>query len=158
MDDAAPKPAPVGEAGRRVLAYALVAGCLLCVLLTIALISANLGALLSSSSGSALRLRQWLLTPGLFLLTMLLLAILVLAWTLRPTDRRRLRRLVERLYFVMAMTALVLLPSAVLGWIWASRLRPMPEAIATSLVEAVAQLLVLLLMWRNAFDAARLRA
>jgi len=157
MDDAAPKLQSAGEDSARLLARLLHMGCILCVLLVAAMLAANFGAVLSKDEDLVLLLRQWVLTPGLFMLNLLLLAVLIVAKLLRCGPTRRLVRLTERLYFVLAMAVLVLLPSAVLGWIWASRLQPMPEAIATSSVEAMAQLLVLLLMWRNALDAARLR-
>lgn len=158
MDDAAPKLQSAGESGVSLSTRLLHTGCILCALLVAAMLAANVGAVLSDDELKTLLLRQWVLTPGLFLLNLLLLAVLIVAKTLRPGGIRRLARLTERLYFVLAMTMLVLLPSAVLGWMWASRLQPIAGAIATSSVEAMAQLLVLLLMWRNALDAARIRA
>ncbi|MBN9427877.1 MAG: hypothetical protein J0H09_15345 [Burkholderiales bacterium] len=157
MDDAAPKLQSAGEAEVSLPTRLLHTGCILCALLMAAMLAANVGAVLTQDELKVLLLRQWVLTPGLFLLNLLLLAVLILAKTLRPSGIRRLTRLTERLYFVLAMTVLVLLPSAVLGWMWASRLQPVSGAVATSSVEALAQLMVLLLMWRNALDAARLR-
>lgn len=102
-------------------------------------------------------LRTGLLGSGMTLLALALAASAFAASRLSDgTGSGDLRRLRERLYFVLVACVLVLLPSALLGLRWAAAAHPVTGAGVMGGVEVLAQAMVALLLARNARDALRL--
>lgn len=148
--------------GFRASVSLLQAFCLLSVLVCGALWLTGIAATLATDRSIVRVLRDAMLQPGLALFALVLVGVGFAAARLtRHVDHRSLELLRERLYFAAAMVALILVPSALLGWHWAWRQAGGDGPAITLVLEATAQLVVLLLLVRNARDAlalARLRS
>ncbi len=117
------------------------------------LLAGSLATLTTLPGVAAWPLRLWMLVAGLPLLASTMAASALALRRLAAIDfERETRRLRERLYFVATVGVMVLLPAAVLALRWASGPRPGNE-IAVRVVEALAMLIVALLLLRNASDA-----
>lgn len=133
---------------------------LLAVLACTALLSTAAVAVVAADPSTERTMRAAMLHPGLTTLAVMLGCAALAAGRLSRIvgDEPNLRRLRERLYFVATVTALVLAPSALLAWRWASASRAVQGGGVVLAMEALAQLIVLLLLARNARDALRLDA
>ena len=131
--------------------------CLAAVVACAALWGAGLAASLAADASTVRMLRIAMLHPGLTAFALALGCAAFAAMRLRASMRNRdLDRLLERICYVATATALVLLPSALLAWRWAATMRQVDGAGIALAVETIAQLVVLLLLARNARDAFRL--
>lgn len=158
MADTSPSVAEGATSDRRHALHLLQAFCLLAVLACAALLSTAAVAVVAVDPSTERTMRVAMLHPGLTTLAVMIGCAALAAGRLRRIvgDEPNLRRLRERLYFVATVTALVLAPSALLGWRWASTSRAMQGSGVVLAMEALAQLIVLLLLVRNARDALRL--
>lgn len=136
----------------------LQAFCLLAAIGCAGLLGLALIAMVAIEPSTTRTMRAAMLHPGLTVLALMLGGAALTAARLgRLVDDRNLARLRERLYFVATVAALVLAPSALLGWRWAFAQRPIAGIGVALAMEAIALLIVLLLLVRNARDALRLR-
>jgi len=158
MADTTPSVAEGATSDRRHALHLLQAFCLLAVLACAALLSTAAVAVVAVDPSTERTMRVAMLHPGLTTLAVMIGCAALAAGRLRRIvgDEPNLRRLRERLYFVATVTALVLAPSALLGWRWAAASRAMQGSGVVLAMEALAQLIVLLLLVRNARDALRL--
>lgn len=158
MADTSPSVAEGATSDQRHALHLLQAFCLLAVLACAALLSTAAVAVVAVDPSTERTMRVAMLHPGLTTLAVMIGCAALAAGRLRRIvgDEPNLRRLRERLYFVATVTALVLAPSALLGWRWASTSRAMQGSGVVLAMEALAQLIVLLLLVRNARDALRL--
>jgi hypothetical protein len=130
--------------------------CLASVVACAALWGAGIAASFAADASTARMLRIAMLHPGLTVFALALGGAAIAAARLRASMRDRdLERLRERTYFAATVTALVLLPSALLAWRWAAATRPVDGVGAALVVETIAQFVVLMLLARNARDALR---
>ncbi len=121
------------------------------------LLAASLVTTMLVPWSGAWSVRLWMLQAGLPLLALLMAAS---ALSLMRLGRAHndleldldLARLRERLYVVATVGVMVLVPSAVLALRWASAPRP-GNAMAIRAVEAIALLIIGLLLLRNAVEA-----
>lgn len=144
---------------RRYALRLLQATCLLAALAGAALLGAAVSAIVVDDPSSIRKLRVAMLHPGMTLLAVALAAsAMVASRVARFVDDPSLRRLRERVYFVAAVAALVLAPSALLGWHWAGSAQSLAGVLAVQAMELVAMSIVLALLVRNARDALRLAA
>jgi len=151
--------AMAGEGGavdeRRTLRM-LQVSCVASLVACAALWGAGLAASFAADASTVRMLRVAMLHPGLTVFALALGGSAIAATRLRASIRDRdLERLRERTCFAAAVTALVLLPSALLAWRWAAATRPVDGAGVALAVETLAQSVVLLLLARNARDAFR---
>lgn len=148
-----------GAAGeRRFMLRALQGFCLLAVAACIGLLGVALVAMVAADASTARTMRAAMLHPGLTVLALMLGGAAVTAARIgRLQEDRNLARLRERVYFVATVAALVLAPSALLGWRWAFAPRPVAGIGVVLAMEWIALAIVLLLLLRNARDALRLR-
>ncbi|HLS54689.1 MAG TPA: hypothetical protein VK052_01365 [Zeimonas sp.] len=131
--------------------------CLASVVVCAALWGAGLAASLAADASTVRMLRIAMLHPGLTVFALALGCAAFSAMRLRASMRSRdLDRLLERICYVATVTALVLLPSALLAWRWAATTRPVDGVGISLAMETIAQLVSLLLLVRNARDAFRL--
>jgi len=131
--------------------------CLASVVASASLWGSGLAASVAADGSTVRMLRIAMLHPGLTVLALALGCAAIAAMRLRASMRNRdLDRLLERICYVGTVTALVLLPSALLAWRWAATMRPVDGFGIALAMETIAQLIVLLLLVRNARDAFRL--
>lgn len=158
MADLTPSATEGAASERRHALRVLQAFCLLAVLACTALLSTAAVAVVAVDPSTERTMRAAMLHPGLTTLAVMLGCAALAAGRLGRIvgDEPNLRRLRERLYFVATVTALVLAPSALLAWRWASASRAAHGVGVMLAMEALAQLVVLLLLVRNARDALRL--
>ncbi len=158
MADLTPFMTEGADSERRHALRLLQAFCLLAVLACTALLSTAAVAVVAADPSTERTMRAAMLHPGLTTLAVMLGCAALAAGRLGRIvgDEPNLRRLRERLYFVATVTALVLAPSALLAWRWASASRVVHGGGVMLAMEALAQLIVLLLLVRNARDALRL--
>jgi len=157
MADTSPSVAEGATSDRRHALHLLQAFCLLAVLACAALLSTAAVAVVAVDPSTERTMRVAMLHPGLTTLAVMIGCAALAAGRLRRIvgDEPNLRRLRERLYFVATVTALVLAPSALLGWRWASTSRAMQGSGVVLAMEALAQLIVLLLLGVQSPRAAR---
>lgn len=132
----------------RVLRVSSIVSVTVCALL----LAGSLATLTVLPGVDAWSLRMWMLQAGLPLLAAAMATSALALRRLAKTLDRETLRLRERLYFVATVGVMVLLPAAVLGLRWAWGPRPGNE-LAVRVVEALAMLIVALLLLRNASDA-----
>lgn len=137
-----------------VLRISGIASAVLCA----ALLAGSFATLTTLPGVAAWPVRLWMLQAGfpMLALTMAASALVLRRLAAMGLDRET-RRLRERLYFVATVGVMVLLPAAVLGLRWAWGPRPGNE-LAVRGVEALAMLLVALLLLRNATDVGAVLA
>lgn len=129
----------------------------LSVLACAGLLAGTIASLVAADRALLRLLRTELLESGMTLLALALVVSVLAASSLSDgSTSGELRRLRERLYFVLVASVLVLLPSALLGLRWATAPRPVSGAGVMGAVEVMAQVMVALLLVRNARDALRL--
>ncbi|MBN9459970.1 MAG: hypothetical protein J0H00_01970 [Burkholderiales bacterium] len=147
------------QRARRAVVRLLQASCVVSTLACAGLLVGTIASLAVDDRAVLHALRTGLLGSGMTLLALALAASAFAASRLSDgTDSDDLRRLRERLYFVLVASVLVLLPSALLGLRWAAAARPVTGAGVMGVVEVLAQAMVTLLLARNARDALRLPA
>lgn len=147
------------QRARRAVVRLLQVSCVVSTLACAGLLVGTIASLAVDDRAVLHALRTVLLGPGMTLLALALAASAFAASRLSESDGADpgdLRRLRERLYFVLVASVLVLLPSALLGLRWAAAARPVTGAGVMGVVEVLAQAMVALLLARNARDALRL--
>lgn len=133
--------------------------CAALLVVCLGLFVASITSMVVGSGEFTRTLRPWMLQAGLPLLAFLI------AFSVMSLERVRrgcegldfdFVRSRERLYFIATVGVMVLLPSAVLAQRWLAAPRPGGE-LAIRAVEALALLIVALLLLRNQFDAREAR-